>query len=45
MEWFSWAPTFIDDIPGITLPLVVSYNVGDVILHSRNQCCVGPSAA
>lgn len=44
MKWFSWALTFIDDIPGITLPLVVSYNVGDVILHSGNQCRVGPSA-
>lgn len=38
-------PTFIDNIPGIAFPLVMSNDIGDVVLHSRNKSFIGPGAA
>lgn len=37
--------TFIHDIPGVALSLVVSNEVGDVVLQNRDQGGIGPRTA
>jgi hypothetical protein len=34
--------TFIDNIPGVALPLVVSNHISDMILHGRQKGRIGP---
>lgn len=45
MGLLRWALTFVNDIPGIALSLVMSDNVGNMILHGSNQSRIGPGTA
>lgn len=37
--------TFIDNVPMKTLVLVVSNDLGDMVLHGFNECLIGPGSA
>ena len=36
--------TFVNNIPGNTLALVVSNHLGDMVLHGLDECLVGPGS-